>query len=140
MGAEDRVFVWTQRVGYADVDRMEFLHHSKYFVYFETARVEFLRSLGDSYKAWEDDGFYMPLLSAEASWRQPGRYDDLLEIRARLSTLTRARLSFAYEVLRPADGALIATAATHHAYMGRDGRPRRLSPERFAMLEGWLAG
>src|ERR671916_711237 len=39
----------TIRVRYPEVDAMGYLHHSRYFQYFEMGRVELLRSLGHNY-------------------------------------------------------------------------------------------
>ena len=41
------------RVRYAETDAMGIVHHSRYFVWLELARVEWLRSLGFDYKTME---------------------------------------------------------------------------------------
>ncbi len=38
------------RVRYAETDRMGFLHHANYLVYFEQGRTELLRARGLAYK------------------------------------------------------------------------------------------
>ena len=46
----------TIRVRYPEVDAMGYLHHSRYFQYFEMGRVELLRSLGHAYADLERSG------------------------------------------------------------------------------------
>ncbi|HQV00887.1 MAG TPA: hotdog domain-containing protein, partial [Bacteroidia bacterium] len=50
------------RVRYAETDKMGFVYYGNYATYFEVARVEFLRSMGLSYKSVEDSGIIMPVL------------------------------------------------------------------------------
>jgi acyl-CoA thioester hydrolase len=47
------------RVRYAETDRMGFLHHANYFVYFEMGRTELLRQRGLSYRDVEDAGHFL---------------------------------------------------------------------------------
>ena len=58
-------FIHHIRVRYAECDRMGFVHHSNYALYFEEARTEYLRSLGVNYKQLEDEGIIMPLRPIE---------------------------------------------------------------------------
>ena len=71
----------------------------------------------------EADGFALPVIEAHCDYRQPARYDDELEIRTTGELLSPVRVAFAYEVVRPADAALLATGRTVHAALDRDGRP-----------------
>jgi len=47
------VFETKIRVRYAETDAMGVVHHSRYFVWLELARVEWLKSLGINYKDME---------------------------------------------------------------------------------------
>ena len=86
------------RVRYAETDRMGFLHHSQYFVYFEQARTEMLRSQGISYREIEDQGFFLVVFRIDCTYRQPAKYDDLLRIRTSLVRTTAVRIEHRYEV------------------------------------------
>ena len=55
---------------------MGYLHHSRYFQYFEMGRVELLRSLGHSYADLERDGVFFVVAKAECRFKAPARYDD----------------------------------------------------------------
>jgi acyl-CoA thioester hydrolase len=113
-------------VRYAETDKMGVVYYANYFVWFEVGRCELLRTLGWSYRELEADGIQLPVIEASCEYRQPGRYDDDLEIRARGRAISAVRVAFEYDVVRLADGALLARGRTVHAAVGPGGRPTRL--------------
>jgi acyl-CoA thioester hydrolase len=117
------------RVRYAETDKMGVVYYANYFVWFEVGRTDLLRQAGWSYREMEADGVALPVIEAQCEYRQPARYDEELEIRTTGTLLSPIRLAFAYEVVRPADAAVIAAGRTVHASLDRAGRPCRL-PER----------
>lgn len=124
------------RVGYRDTDQMEFAHHSQYFVWFESARTEWLRARGWSYRDMEHAGYLLPVLEATCRWRKPAVYDDVLRIETRLLALDRLNIAFAYQVWRDGEAEPLAEATTRHVFMSREGRPRRATPEVLARISG----
>jgi acyl-CoA thioester hydrolase len=114
----------TIRVRYAETDRMGFLHHANYLVYFEQARTELLRSTGLSYKDLEDEGHFLVVAKMEIRYRSPARYDDLLIIRTTVTRMTSVRIDHRYEVLR--DDVLLAEGSSTLACVDREGRLQRL--------------
>jgi acyl-CoA thioester hydrolase len=122
------------RVRYAEVDKMGFAYHANYLVWFEVGRCEWLRALGSTYRAMEDeDGAMLPVIEAHCDYRLPARYDDELEIRATGQMLSPVRVRFSYEVVRRSDGVILAAGHTVHAATDLAGRPRRL-PDRVRVL------
>ncbi|HLW59881.1 MAG TPA: thioesterase family protein [bacterium] len=116
------------RVRYAETDQMGVAHHASYLVWFEAGRTEFIRSCGRSYAQIEADGWLLVVVEARCRYLRPARYDDLLTVRTRLASLRPATLEFGYEIVRKADGDVIARGATLHAAVDRTGRPRRIPP------------
>ena len=114
------------RVRYAETDQMGVVYYANYFVWFEVGRTDLLRDAGWSYREMELEGIALPVIEAHCEYRQSARYDDELEIRTTGSQLSRVRVAFDYEVVRPSDAATIATGRTIHAALDRDGRPCRL--------------
>lgn len=115
------------RVRYAETDRMGVAYHAHYFVWFEMARTELMRRSGCAYKDLEDrDGILFPVIQAGARYRASARYDDWLDVDARLTQVGGARVRFEYEVTARDGRGTLATGFTEHACLGRDGRPRRL--------------
>lgn len=131
-------FKYRFRVGYAETDQMGFLHHARFPVHMEAARTELLRSLGETYRQWEAEDCMLPLVGLELVFGSPGRYDDLVDVETVLVAATRLRLEFAYEFRRVEGDQHLARGITRHVFMGRDGRPRRITPERLALLQGTM--
>lgn len=115
------------RVRYADCDPMGYLHHSRYFQLFEMARTELLRARGFRYRDLEAQGIFFVVYHAACTYRRPARYDDLLEITARLHRTTPARIEHSYEVR--CEGRLLSEARTTLACVDRSGRPRPVPAE-----------
>ena len=113
------------RVRYAETDKMGVAYYANYFVWFEVARCDLLRSAGHTYRDLETHGFMLPVIEAGCEYRDSARYDDELDITTTGNLLSPVRVEFLYEVSRP-DGTSLATGRTVHAAVGTAGRPRRL--------------
>ena len=88
------------RVRYAETDRMGFLHHAQYFVYFEEGRTELLRAQGKTYKAIEDKGFFLVIAKIECKFRMPIHYDDQIRLKTIMQRITPVRIEHRYELYR----------------------------------------
>jgi acyl-CoA thioester hydrolase len=117
------------RVRYAETDKMGVVYYANYLVWFEVGRTDWLRETGWSYREMEVDGLALPVIEAHCEYRQGAKYDDEIDVRTRASKASGVRIRFDYEVVRRADGAVVATGHTVHATIDRQGRPVRL-PER----------
>ena len=114
------------RVRYAETDKMGVVYYANYFVWFEVARTDLLRTLGWSYREMELSGVSLPVIEAHCEYARPARYDDEIEIRTRATLLTPVRIRFDYELWRAGEDAPLATGHTIHAAMDPSGRPCRL--------------
>jgi acyl-CoA thioester hydrolase len=114
------------RVRYSETDKMGVVYHANYFTWFEIGRCELLRAIGRSYREMEASGFGLPVIEAHCEYKSPARYDDELQLKTWGKLLSPARVEFAYEITRPADGALNAIGRTVHAAVNTSGRPCRL--------------
>ena len=112
------------RVRYEDADPMGFLHHAKYFSYFEIGRTEMFRAAGGNYREVEESGLFVVVVKAECRFHKPARYDDLLTLRTTLVSTSMAKIEHEYELLR--DDERLATARVTLACVGRDGQVRRV--------------
>lgn len=121
------------RVIYGDTDQMGVVYYANYFRYFEFARSEFFRAKGGDYRALEKEGSFLPVVEATCSYKASAKYDDMLIIRAAVTALKRASLTFEYEIRREGEDRVLCTGRTVHACVGRDGRPTRI-PEAIARV------
>lgn len=124
------------RVRYAETDKMGVVYYANYFVWFEVGRCEVLRAAGSSYRSLEEDeGVQLPVIEAGCTYKQPGRYDDELDVRAEGTVVSPTRIRFDYAVRRVADDALLAEGFTVHAAINSVGRPCRV-PEHLRTVLG----
>ena len=114
------------RVRYAETDKMGVVYYANYLVWFEVGRCEWLRSTGYSYDRLEADGTVLPVIEVHCDYRRPLRYDDEVEIRARATLLSAARVRFDYEILMVGAAEPSASGWTEHCGVDAGGRPRRL--------------
>jgi acyl-CoA thioester hydrolase len=114
----------TIRVRYAETDRMGLLHHANYFVYFEQARTEMLRSRGLSYREIEDSGHLLVIIEIGCKFRKPAYYDDVLTIRTAVARVTHVKIVHEYKVLRGDE--LLAEGHSTLACVDREGKPQAL--------------
>jgi acyl-CoA thioester hydrolase len=98
------------RVRYADTDRMGYSYYGNYPTYFEVGRTEFLREMGFSYKALEDDGYLLPISKMSIQYHKPALYDELLTIRTIYKKMHSIKVEFEHEVYNE-KGELINTAS-----------------------------
>jgi acyl-CoA thioester hydrolase len=116
----------TVRVRYAETDQMGVAWHGEYLAWFEVGRTDLLRGCGCTYRDLEAQGLRLPVIEVQARFLRPARYDDVLEIRTRLTALGKVRVSFAYEVRRDGTEGPLATGSTSHAALDREGRLCRI--------------
>ena len=109
------------RVRYAECDPMGYLHHAKYWEYFEHVRTELLRQNGVRYRDLEEEGVLFVVYKAACKYILPVRYDDLVTVTAQVARVTRTRVDHTYVVDH--EGQRACEASTTLACVGRDGRP-----------------
>lgn len=119
------------RVRYCECDPMGVVHHTVYPVWFEMGRTELLRSTGRTYRDMEREGLLLAVVRLEATYKQPARYDDLVQLRTTLVRVGAVKVEHSYELWRGED--LLVTGATTLACIDRDGRAKPLP-------EGMLTG
>jgi acyl-CoA thioester hydrolase len=101
------------RVRFAETDAQGVAHNSSYFVWFEVARVEYLREFAGGYQSLRDLGIEAFVLETHLRYLQPARFDDALTVHTRCTGLNGARFRFEYAIER--DGEPIADGWTAHA-------------------------
>lgn len=126
------------RVRFAETDQMGIAHHSSYIVWLEAARIEWLRTLGLSYRELEQSGISLAVSEVQVRYRAAAFFDDELLIRTALTGIRSRRCSFSYAVYRPEDENLLATAVTLHTPTDEEGRALRLPDSWLSRLNGQL--
>ena len=110
-------------VRYAETDMMGIVYHANYLPWFEVGRTTLLKEIGVPYKRLEEEGFRLPVLEISAKYLRPAVYDDTVEIVTTIRERPLLRIRLEYEVRRGDE--LLATGASVHAFVDKDGRPVR---------------
>jgi len=119
-------FTTRVRVRFADTDAQGIAHNAAYPVWFEVARVEYLRAFAGGYQSLRDSGIEALVLESFCRYRVPARFDDELDVHARCVGLRGARFRYDYVIVR-IDGMPIADGWTAHACVdAKTFRPTRV--------------
>src|SRR5579862_7227337 len=94
---------------------MGVVYYANYFVWFEVARTDLLRTLGWTYREMEATGVYLPVIEAHCEYRRPARYDDAVTIRTEGRLASPVRMEFSYEVVLETTSQVAAVGRTVHA-------------------------
>ena len=112
------------RVRYSETDQMQYAYHGNYPQYFEMGRIEWLRSLGVSYKKMEENGIMLPVINLNINYLKPAKYDNLLTLKTTLESKPSAKIIFNYELFFGND--LITTASSTLVFVNMEtNRPTR---------------
>ncbi len=107
-------FHFQTRIRFIDTDASGRIHYTAMFRYFESAEIEFMRTLGVVYLKHE---FTFPRVHAECDFRLALRHDDLIDIEVCLTKLGRSSARLEFRTFRSRD--LAATGVIVVACMDR---------------------
>jgi len=125
----------TARVNYSEIDQMGVVYHSRYAVWLDVARTEYLRQAGMTYRELEASGFYLVVGDLTMRYHRPARYDDEVRIRCWVRDVASRRVTFAYRLTDASTGQLLVTAETRMLSLNHAFQPTRMPPEVVAMLQ-----
>jgi len=119
------------KIYYKDIDQMGVVYYSRYFEFFEQARTEMLKGIDLIVTDIEKEGYYLPVVSATADYKEGARFEDKIIIRTMIKKLPQARMKIDYEVYRKTDNRLLVTGHTVHGFIDKEGKPKR--PPKFLL-------
>ncbi len=108
-------FRFQTRIRYIDTDASGRIHYTAMFRYFESAEIEFLRSLGLMYGP---SGYAFPRVHVECDFMLAMVHDDLIDIEVCLARIGRSSVRFDFRTLK--SGELAALGAVVIACMDRN--------------------
>lgn len=104
------------RIRYSETDQMGVVYHGNYPQFLEIGRVEWLRSLGISYKSMEESGIMLPVISLQINYKKSAVYDDLIRVVTKLAKTPTVKIEFDYEIYNE-KGELLIEANTILAFI-----------------------
>lgn len=114
------------RVGFSDTDAQGIVYYGRYNPYFDLARVEYLRSIGQLHR--EADGDFV-MRANDVEYFAPARFDDELEIYARVSRIGRTSITFQFAAYKIPEDMLLVTAHQTLVYVDLEERKALLVPD-----------
>jgi acyl-CoA thioester hydrolase len=115
-------FTHRVRVAFPDTDASGRIHFTAMLRYFESAEIEFLRSLGYCYRDAPEVGF--PRVRVECEYRSVVGFDDELDITVSVKRVGTS--SYTLEFAAWKDGVMAANGSIVVVSVGRPGRAQAL--------------
>ncbi len=109
---------------YAETDQMGYIHHSIYAQYFEMGRIEFMNSIGISYKQMEKEGVILPVYNLSTKYHIPLTFDERIRLKTYIKYIKGVRLAFGYEIFNEKDEKTTEGEVVL-VFAGSDGKPIR---------------
>jgi acyl-CoA thioester hydrolase len=109
-------FIFRTRIRFIDTDASGRIHYTAMFRYFESAEIEFMRTLGILYDAKQKFG--LPRVHAECDFSLALGHDDLIQIELTVAKVGNSSIRFEFRTLK--DGELAAKGAVVVACMDRE--------------------
>jgi acyl-CoA thioester hydrolase len=104
-------FRMTHRVEFAETDMAGIMHFANFFRLMERTEHAFLRSLGFSvHMQFEGRTFGWPRVRAECDYRQPLRFEDLVEVQLVVREKKARSLTYDFVFRKLEDGAAVEVA------------------------------
>jgi acyl-CoA thioester hydrolase len=118
------------RVAFSDTDAQGVVYYGRYLPYFDLARTEYHRELGQA----EVDRSEFVVRASAVEYLAPARFDDLLEVFVRVERIGRTSVTYLYAahgVGEEAGDALLVTASQTLVLIDHDSRMPLPVPARF---------
>lgn len=121
------------RVYWEDTDAGGIVYYANYLKFAERARSDMLRLIGVDQAAIWRDGAMFAVRDVKVEYLRPARLDDDLLVTTRLDALKGATIALRQDISRL--GGPLVRAHVRAAFIGLDGRPRRIPPAIRAAME-----
>jgi acyl-CoA thioester hydrolase len=123
------------RVRNFEIDWQGIVHNSVYVLYFEAARIDYLKNLGVKIDIRTiNEESKMVIVRNELDYISPARFDDLLKIFIRISNIGNSSFTFEGIMENAETGQLVAENRAIHVWLdSTTGEPKRVD-EGFRLL------
>ena len=119
--AEPWQYTIQERERWGDVDAAGIIFYGAYIRFFEIAETELFRSVGLPYTVmFEELDLWLPRRHLECDFLRPAKLDDMLEVAVCVGRVGTTSLRLEFEVRRPGNPELVATAAFVMVAVQRD--------------------
>jgi acyl-CoA thioester hydrolase len=120
-------FCHTLTVRFAETDLQAVVFNANFLMYYDVAWTEYLRSNGLTYAEMIASGFDTLLVRTEVDFVSPARFDDMLDIYVRTSSIRNSSLVVRFEMYNKQTDTLVNSAtSTYVCVDGHTHQPVRV--------------
>jgi len=112
-----QTFTHRIRVRYAECDAQGVVFNAHYYAYFDLLMTELWREAIGPYGVMVENGTDMSVVASGARFIQPARFDDEIDLNARITRLGNTAMSTAITITRASDGATLVEGEIHHVFV-----------------------
>ncbi|PPD49061.1 MAG: tol-pal system-associated acyl-CoA thioesterase [Methylobacter sp.] len=121
-------FTWPVRVYYEDTDAGGVVFYANYLKFFERARTEMLRAMGyEQDRLIAEQGIIFVVRSVQVDYLLPARFNELLQVTAKVSVAKKASLTFEQIITR--DDAVLTSGVIRIACLDANTMRPKAIPE-----------
>ena len=129
-------FSIVQRVRFGDLDAMQHMNNVEFLRFFETARIDYIRSVLPDHAPGRRNAFGFIFAECHIAYRSPAFYDEQIRTWIRPAKLERSSFRLDFEMRSESDGRLIAEGwGVLVGYDYGEGRPQPIPDELRAVIE-----
>jgi len=133
-------FAAQTRVAFSDTDAQGIVYYGRYMPYFDLARTEYLRHLGLLHHQDRSLGEFVMRASA-VEYFAPARFDDLIEIYARVRRIGYTSATWEFQAYGTEDGRLMVSAQQTSVFVDPSHRRAKAVPDAFSdVIRGFEGG
>ncbi|MEE9276608.1 MAG: thioesterase family protein [bacterium] len=127
MAREDFRYKSEFRVRFGETDLQGVLFNGNYLLYVDTTQMDYLRRIGVTYSDMRAQGHDILIVDARVQFRSPARYDEVIEVYARIYEIGNSSIKMDFEMAEKESGRLVANAQTVYVIVEEEGgRPCRV--------------
>lgn len=130
-----------RKVAYYETDKMQVVHHSNYIRYMEEARLDWFERHGLNYEYLEKAGIMLPVVSVNAKYEKPLKFNDTFNVTTTLTELTNVKVKMEYVIKDSSTGNICCTGESTHCFVDENFKPialRKVHPEIFDLFKSSL--
>ncbi len=101
-------FSYVERVRFGDLDAMQHMNNVEFLRFFETARIEYLRTLFPEHRPTQREQFGFIFGECRITYRSPAFYNELIRTDIRPGRVGRSSLQLDFEMRTEGDDRLVA--------------------------------
>ena len=108
------------RVRFGETDLQGVVFNANYLLYVDTAQMDYLRTIGVPYFDMLERGYDIVIVDASLQFLAPARFDEVLEVYARIYEIGNSSIKMDYEIYEAQSGRFVARAQTAYVIIDKD--------------------